>query len=372
MANVVLDGVVKRFGTVRAVDGVSLDIADGEFLVLIGPSGCGKSTTLRMIAGLEAVTEGRIMFDGHVVNNLPPKHRDIAMVFQSYALYPHMTVARNMAFGLKLKGYPKEEIRQRVEAAADLLSIRELLGRKPRELSGGQRQRVAMGRAIVRHPKAFLFDEPLSNLDANLRAQMRVEIKRLHQQLETTIVYVTHDQIEAMTLADRIVLMRDGEIVQVGAPMEVYDNPANKFSAGFIGAPKMNFMSGRLVRENGDGMAVEVAGQFQLSVPAERRAAYRRLVDQPVELGLRPEHLSVGALEGPDAGHFEATIDVVEPMGSEALAFFRLDGVEIAAKCDPHDPPRPNEKARFTANMSKMHLIDPHDGSVVPIRRDGS
>lgn len=366
MANVVLENVSKRFGDVVAVHDVTLDIKDGEFLVLIGPSGCGKSTTLRMIAGLEPVSGGQIMFNGQVVNRLPPKHRDIAMVFQSYALYPHMSVAQNMAFGLKLKGVDKDDIKRRVNEAAELLNIGELLRRKPRELSGGQRQRVAMGRAIVRHPRAFLFDEPLSNLDAALRAQMRVEIKRLHQQLKTTIIYVTHDQIEALTLADRVVLMRDGEIVQVGPPMEVYDYPATKFAAGFIGAPKMNFMPGRVVRGANDSMAIEVNGEFQLAVPAERRDAYGPLIDQPIELGLRPECLSVGVVEGPDTGRFEATVDVVEPMGSEALVFFRLGDVEVAAKCDPHDSPGPNERVPFTADMSKMHLIDPSDGRVVP------
>ena len=368
MANVALEKVVKKFGSVVAVNEISLDIANGEFVVLIGPSGCGKSTTLRMIAGLEPITAGNIKFNGQVVNNLPPKHRDIAMVFQSYALYPHMTVAQNMAFGLKLKRFPKEEIRQRVHTAADLLNIRELLGRKPRELSGGQRQRVAMGRAIVRQPKAFLFDEPLSNLDANLRAQMRVEIKRLHQKLATTIVYVTHDQIEAMTLADRIVLLKDGEIVQVGDPMTVYENPANKFAAGFIGAPKMNFLPGRLIGDPSNGMAVEIAGAFKLPIPESRRQAYSPLLDRPIELGLRPEHLTVGALDLPDAANFDAPIDVVEPTGSEALAFFMLGDVELAAKCDPHHSPRPNEMTRFTADMSKMHLINPEDGNVMPIR----
>ncbi|MCP5155842.1 MAG: sn-glycerol-3-phosphate ABC transporter ATP-binding protein UgpC [Ectothiorhodospiraceae bacterium] len=368
MANVVLDKVSKRFGSVAAVDEISLDMADGEFVVLIGPSGCGKSTTLRMVAGLEPVSGGQILFDGQVVNNLPPKHRDIAMVFQSYALYPHMTVAQNMAFGLKLKGYPKEEIRQRVDKAAGLLNIRELLGRKPRELSGGQRQRVAMGRAIVRDPKAFLFDEPLSNLDANLRAQMRVEIKRLHQQLETTVVYVTHDQIEAMTLADRIVLMKNGKIVQVGPPMEVYDNPVNKFSATFIGAPKMNFIPGRLVRDGADGLAIEIEGG-RLAVAESRRATYEPMLDQPVEIGLRPEYLAVGKADRPGTAEFEAVIDVVEPMGSEALAFFRLGDVELAAKCDPHNSPRHGERVSFRADMTKMHLIDPRDESVVQVAR---
>ena len=251
MAAIELRNLSKNFGDVPAVRGIDLAIGDGEFIVLVGPSGCGKTTTLRMIAGLESVSGGSIAFDGEEVNRLPPKGRDIAMVFQSYALYPHMTVFSNMAFGLKLSGVDRAQIGERVRAAAELLNISELLRRRPRELSGGQRQRVAMGRAIVRQPRAFLFDEPLSNLDANLRAQMRVEIKRLHGQLRTTVVYVTHDQVEAMTLADRIVVMRDGEIIQSGPPEEVYQTPVDRFVAGFIGAPKMNFLPSRLVQENG-------------------------------------------------------------------------------------------------------------------------
>jgi multiple sugar transport system ATP-binding protein len=367
MANVVLENVVKRFGSVVAVNDVSLAIEDGEFLVLIGPSGCGKSTTLRMIAGLEPVTAGSIKFDGRIVNDLPPKHRDIAMVFQSYALYPHMTVFHNMAFGLKLKRVKRDEIQRRVQQAAQLLNIEELLRRKPRELSGGQRQRVAMGRAIVRQPKAFLFDEPLSNLDANLRAQMRVEIKKLHHKLATTIVYVTHDQIEALTLADRIVVMRDGEIVQVGGPMTLYDRPVSKFVAGFIGAPRMNFVAGRLVDRPDTGMAVEISEDVVLPVPRSRHAAYAAYVGQPVELGLRPENLRVGTIDGPDTAHFEAVVDVVEPIGSEALTFLTLGGAETAAMCDPHAAPKPGAKVRFAANMAKMHLIDTGDGRVVPV-----
>jgi multiple sugar transport system ATP-binding protein len=366
MAKVVLDNVVKRFGSVVAVNGVSLEIQDGEFLVLIGPSGCGKSTTLRMVAGLEPITSGNVKFDDQVVNDFPPKHRDIAMVFQSYALYPHMTVYQNMAFGLRLKGAAREEIRQRVQHAAQLLNIEELLQRKPRELSGGQRQRVAMGRAIVRQPKAFLFDEPLSNLDANLRAQMRVEIKKLHQKLATTIIYVTHDQIEAMTLADRIVVMRDGEIVQMGEPMTVYDRPASKFVAGFIGAPKMNFIPGRMIDHPDKGLAIEISDGVVLPVPGSRRAAYGKYAGQPVELGIRPENLLVGGFEEPDTAGFEAVVEVVEPMGSEALTFLNLGGAEIAAMCDPHAAPRAGSKVGFTARMGKMHLIDPSDGRVVP------
>jgi multiple sugar transport system ATP-binding protein len=334
MATIRLEKVEKRFGDVVAVAGIDLAIADGEFVVLVGPSGCGKSTTLRMVAGLEPVSGGKIKFDQYVVNNLTPKNRDIAMVFQSYALYPHMTVFDNMSFGLRLKGMGRDEIRRRVQDAAALLNITELLRRKPRELSGGQRQRVAMGRAIVRQPKAFLFDEPLSNLDASLRAQMRVEIKRLHKRLETTVIYVTHDQIEAMTLADRIVIMRGGQIVQVGAPMEVYEQPVDRFVAGFIGAPQMNFLPGRVVAE-GNGLAFAIEGGILLPLPAARDAAYAAWRDRPMELGVRPETLHVGRFEGPDAATFEAAIDVVEPMGNEGLAFFQVAGVEVAATCDP-------------------------------------
>jgi len=367
MAKVVLDGVVKRFGPIEAVRGISLEIEDGEFIVLIGPSGCGKSTTLRMLAGLEPVTAGKVRFGARVVNRLTPKDRDIAMVFQSYALYPHMTVFDNMAFGLKLRRLGRDEIRRRVESAAELLNITELLRRKPRELSGGQRQRVAMGRAIVRQPQAFLFDEPLSNLDASLRAQMRVEIKKLHQKLATTIVYVTHDQIEAMTLADRIVLMKDGEIVQMGSPMEVYERPRNRFVAGFIGAPRMNFVPGRLIEQPGVGLAVAIEDGVVLPVPAHRRAAYAEYRDRPIELGLRPEHLQVGSDMRPGFAPLEAPVDVVEPMGANALVFVTLAGSEVAAQCEPQHAPRPGERVTFAADMNRMHLIDPDDGRVVAV-----
>ena len=366
MTRVVLENVVKRFGQVEAVRGVSLAVEDGELIVLIGPSGCGKSTTLRMIAGLESLSAGKIKFDEKVVNRLTPKDRDIAMVFQSYALYPHMSVFDNMAFGLKLRRLSRDEIRRRVEVAADLLNIKELLRRKPRELSGGQRQRVAMGRAIVRQPRAFLFDEPLSNLDASLRAQMRVEIKKLHQKLGSTIIYVTHDQIEAMTLADRIVLMKDGEIVQVGEPMAVYERPVNRFVAGFIGAPRMNFIPGRLVEQAGDGLAIEIAGGITLAVPPQRQRAYAAYRGRPVELGLRPDHIQLGRAGGPGRASFQAVAEVVEPMGSDALVFTTIAGAEVAAECDPQQTPRPGEPATFSANMAKMHLIDPEDGRVVP------
>src|ERR687895_540342 len=298
MAQVSLRNVVKRFDDTEAVRGIDLDIADKEFVVLVGPSGCGKSTTLRMIAGLEDITGGEIAVDGEVVNDVPPKDRDMAMVFQNYALYPHMTVYENMSFGLRLKRYPKHEIARRVQEAARILDITELLDRKPRQLSGGQRQRVAMGRAIVRNPKVFLFDEPLSNLDAKLSVQMRTEIKKVHQTVKTTTVYVTHDQVEAMTLADRVVVMNRGKIEQIGAPNELYHKPATHFVAGFIGSPAMNFIPCRLVEASG-GLSVDVGDGVSLPVPQERLARYRGQVGQQgLILGLRPEHLTEGKTNG--------------------------------------------------------------------------
>src|SRR5918911_856056 len=287
MADVTLRKVVKRYDEVEAVRGIDLDIADHEFVVLVGPSGCGKSTTLRMIAGLEDISDGDIMIGGDVVNDVPPKDRDIAMVFQNYALYPHMTVAENMSFGLRLKRYPKAEIKSRIDEAARMLDISELIDRKPKQLSGGQRQRVAMGRAIVRNPKVFLFDEPLSNLDAKLRVQMRTEIKKVHQKVTTTTVYVTHDQVEAMTLADRVVVMNGGLIEQIGSPNDVFHHPKTRFLAGFIGSPAMNFVPCRLVEKNG-GLAVQLSDRLSLPVPEPRIARYRPYTGQELIFGLRP------------------------------------------------------------------------------------
>src|SRR5512144_1397414 len=289
MSEVALRSVVKRFDDVEAVRAIDLDIPDNEFVVLVGPSGCGKSTTLRMIAGLEEVTSGNISIGGEVVNDLPPKDRDIAMVFQNYALYPHMTVYDNMAFGLKMRKFPKPEIEKRVREAADILGIQELLKRKPRQLSGGQRQRVALGRAIVRHPQVFLFDEPLSNLDAKLRVQMRVELKKLHERLGTTAIYVTHDQVEAMTLGDRVVVMRDGRVQQVGDPMELYNSPANRFVAGFIGSPAMNFAPVRIVAEK-DGLWV-IGDGIRLKVPMPLTNRLGPYAGSDVTMGIRPEDL---------------------------------------------------------------------------------
>src|SRR5712692_8923539 len=291
MAQVALRNIVKTFDRTPAVQGIDLDIADREFVVLVGPSGCGKSTTLRMIAGLEEVTSGDIYIGGELVNDLPPKDRDIAMVFQNYALYPHMTAFENMSFGLRLRKVSKSEIRQRVEHAARILDITDLLERRPKALSGGQRQRVAMGRAIVRNPKVFLFDEPLSNLDAKLRVQMRTEIKRVHQKVKTTTVYVTHDQVEAMTLADRVVVMNDGRIEQVGRPHDVYHMPKTRFVAGFIGSPAMNFLPGRLER-NGDGLSLRLSEGLAFPVPPSRAVRYRPSAGKNLTFGLRPEHIT--------------------------------------------------------------------------------
>src|SRR3982750_735437 len=325
MADVTLRKVVKRYDEVEAVRGIDLDIADHEFVVLVGPSGCGKSTTLRMIAGLEDISDGDIMIGGDVVNDVPPKDRDIAMVFQNYALYPHMTVAENMSFGLRLKHYPKAEIKARVTEAARLLDITDLIDRKPKQLSGGQRQRVAMGRAIVRNPKVFLFDEPLSNLDAKLRVQMRTEIKRVHQKVRTTTVYVTHDQVEAMTLADRVVVMNKGRIEQIGAPNFLYHSPATRFVAGFIGSPAMNFIPCRL-EQAGEGLNVRLSEQISFAVPAERVQRYRPYIGKELTFGIRPEHLTEAKTNGSkNYATFDVAIEVVEPMGVGTMGFFRSE-----------------------------------------------
>ena len=317
MADVTLSKLHKRFDRTEAVSGIDLEIKDKEFVVLVGPSGCGKSTTLRMIAGLEEITEGEILIGGEVVNDVPPKDRDIAMVFQNYALYPHMTVFQNMSFGLRLRKYAKDEIRKRVEDAAKVLSITELLSRRPKQLSGGQRQRVAMGRAIVRNPRVFLFDEPLSNLDAKLRGQMRIEIKRVHQHLQTTTVYVTHDQVEAMTLADRVVVMNGGLIDQVGTPGELYHSPRTKFVAGFIGSPSMNFLDCELGESGGD-LVVKVAGDLKLPVPQGRVERYKPHVGKSLTLGIRPEHINEERVDR-DGISISVNVDFVEPLGMETM-----------------------------------------------------
>jgi multiple sugar transport system ATP-binding protein len=365
MAQVSLRNVVKRFDDTVAVRGIDLDISDKEFVVLVGPSGCGKSTTLRMIAGLEDITDGEIKVDGEVVNDVPPKDRDMAMVFQNYALYPHMTVFENMSFGLRLKRFPKDEIKRRVNEAARILDLAELLDRKPRQLSGGQRQRVAMGRAIVRNPKVFLFDEPLSNLDAKLRVQMRTEIKRVHQKVKTTTIYVTHDQVEAMTLADRVVVMNGGTIEQVGTPHELYHRPRTRFVAGFIGSPAMNFIPCRL-QGNGGGLVARLSDALSLPVPADRTDRYRGAVGMDMIFGLRPEHITEPRGEARDRRcEFGTTPEVIEPMGMETMVFFTVAGTEVCARVEPSSAPPPGKSMRLYANLNHMHLIDPATGAVL-------
>jgi len=350
MASVTLSRVRKSFGTTEVVHGVDIAIDDGEFCVLVGPSGCGKSTLLRMIAGLEEITDGEIRIGGRIVNQVPPKERDIAMVFQNYALYPHMTVFDNMAFSLRLAGRPREEMRSRVGAAASILGLTEYLERYPRQLSGGQRQRVAMGRAIVRQPQVFLFDEPLSNLDAKLRVAMRTEIKELHQRLTTTAVYVTHDQIEAMTMADKIVVMNAGNVEQIGAPLELYDNPANLFVAGFIGSPAMNFLKGRLAR-NGGGCDVVLGEGLRLPWPG---SASSQLDGKDVTLGVRPEHLAVR-----DRG-LPAEVVVVEPTGADTQIFCKLAGTDVTAVVRERHAFKPGEMIRLAPDLT--YLFDPSSG----------
>ena len=366
MAEVKLRKIVKRYDEVEAVRGIDLDIADHEFVVLVGPSGCGKSTTLRMIAGLEDITDGEISIAGDVVNDVPPKDRDIAMVFQNYALYPHMTVFQNMSFGLRLKRYPKAEIKKRVDEAARILDIKELLDRKPKQLSGGQRQRVAMGRAIVRNPKVFLFDEPLSNLDAKLRVQMRTEIKKVHQQVRTTTVYVTHDQVEAMTLADRVVVMNQGNIEQVGTPHQLYHNPRTRFVAGFIGSPAMNFIPCRVEQANG-GLSIRLTNELSFPVPPARAAQYQNHGHNgKLLLGLRPEHITeAGPHLEPGEVPFEAKLEVTEPMGMETLVYFPVNGTQVCGRVNPNAGARDGAPLRLAANLNNMHLIDEASGRVI-------
>jgi multiple sugar transport system ATP-binding protein len=366
MAQVALRNVVKTFDRTPAVAGIDLDIADREFIVLVGPSGCGKSTTLRMIAGLEETTSGEIYIGDQLVNDVPPKDRDIAMVFQNYALYPHMTVFENMSFGLRLKKFPKPEIKERVEAAARILDITDLLQRRPKQLSGGQRQRVAMGRAIVRNPKVFLFDEPLSNLDAKLRVQMRTEIKKVHQKVTTTTIYVTHDQVEAMTLADRVVVMNAGKIDQLGTPYEVYHSPRTQFVAGFIGSPTMNLLPCRIV-QNGSGLGIRLSEWLSFPVPPERERRYRELLDKELTFGIRPEHMTEARSDALPPGHaaFEIRLDVVEPMGMETMVYFIVDGAEVCARVSPLAAGGAGEKMRLIADLNQMHLIDPRTELVI-------
>jgi multiple sugar transport system ATP-binding protein len=366
MAEVHIRKVVKKYDEVLAVRGIDLDIKDHEFVVLVGPSGCGKTTTLRMIAGLEDITDGEIAIGGDVVNDVPPKDRDIAMVFQNYALYPHMTVHENMSFGLRLKKFPKDEINRRVDEAARILDITELLDRKPKQLSGGQRQRVAMGRAIVRNPKVFLFDEPLSNLDAKLRVQMRIEIKKVHQKVRTTTVYVTHDQIEAMTLADRVVVMNHGVIEQVGTPNELYHHPRTRFVAGFIGSPAMNFISCNL-QEDGGQLKLRVNDKLAFPVPPARVQKYNQHKGNgTVVLGLRPEHLTEAKAQlEPGVVPFDASLEVTEPMGMETLVYFPINGETVCGRVNPTAGAKDGAPLKMAADLNNMHLIDAKSGLVL-------
>ncbi|SPF80643.1 ABC transporter ATP-binding protein [Pseudoprimorskyibacter insulae] len=346
MANVKIDNVIKRYGSVQVMHGVSVDIDDGEFVVLVGPSGCGKSTLLRMLAGLEEISDGEISIGSRVVNDVPPKERDIAMVFQSYALYPHKTVFDNIGFPLKMAKRPAAEIKEKVTRAAEILDLAHLLDRYPKQLSGGQRQRVAMGRAIVRDPQVFLFDEPLSNLDAKLRVTMRVEIKELHQRLGTTIVYVTHDQIEAMTMADKIVVMRDGRVEQIGSPLDLYDNPANVFVAGFIGSPSMNFIHGKV--DMADGAKV-FASDSGLTLPLPDTSA---TVGQGIVYGIRPEHIQIG-----DAG-VPVKVVVTEPTGSETQVFAKSGKDLLDAVVKDRIFAKPGQQIGFIIDPANVHVFD--------------
>jgi multiple sugar transport system ATP-binding protein len=375
MASVRLDQLRKVYenGFV-AVHEVDLEIASGELVVLVGPSGCGKSTTLRMIAGLESISAGRLWIDERLVNDVPASRRDIAMVFQSYALYPHMTVFENLAFALKLRKLPRPEIEARVRVAAATLGLEQVLDRKPRHLSGGQRQRVALGRAIVRQPRVFLFDEPLSNLDARLRVQTRKEIARLHRQLGSTMIYVTHDQVEAMTLGDRIVVMNEGRVQQVGTPMELYERPANRFVAGFIGSPAMNFVEGEVRFEAGATLFRSDGGGIELTLPAEAVRMLEGVAGRDVVLGIRPEDLalvgvsSTAPRSGSDAGAGAALmlqVDVVEPLGSEVLLYASHAGQEIVARLAPQALPRAGDEVTLVVDLGKVHFFETDTGARV-------
>jgi multiple sugar transport system ATP-binding protein len=368
MASLIIRNLTKRYGAVEVLKGIDIALADGEFLVLLGPSGCGKSTLLNMIAGLDTVTEGEILIGDRVVNRVHPRDRDIAMVFQSYALYPNMTVERNIAFGLEMRGVPRARRAELVAKAAELLQIETLLQRKPAQLSGGQRQRVAMGRALVRDPKIFLFDEPLSNLDARLRVDMRTEIKKLHQRLGATIVYVTHDQIEAMTLATRVAVMKDGLVHQFAPPQEVYERPANMYVAGFVGSPAMNFVPATVAAEgNRIGLSVDrrldgAAAPLFLPLP-DSAAALRERIGRTVVLGLRPETITqpvqAELAANPGLAAFEAMVEVVEPTGADTLTYITLGGRPVVARVRPHVARAPGAVMPFMADLSKASLFDP-------------
>jgi multiple sugar transport system ATP-binding protein len=366
MANVVLKKLSKRFGDVVAVNDVNLEIADREFVVLVGPSGCGKTTTLRMVAGLEEISGGEIFIGDRVVNHLTPMERNIAMVFQSYALYPHMKVFDNMAFGLKMRKVPKEQREKQVKKAAEILGIEELLDRKPKQLSGGQRQRVALGRAIVRDPDVFLFDEPLSNLDAKLRVQMRIELKKLHERLLATVVYVTHDQVEAMTMGDRIVVMKDGIVQQVGSPLEIYNHPANCFVAGFIGSPAMNFVPCRLVEE--DARYFIDSGDYKIAIPDFLSSKLSAVKGNEFIFGIRPEHLQDAAagngLSG-DLPVIKATINVIETLGKETFLDLSTGEHSMAALLDADMEAKTHQEIELVPNMDKIHLFSSESGEAI-------
>ncbi len=360
MAEVILQHVDKTYpGGVKAVIDANLKIANREFVVLVGPSGCGKSTTLRMVAGLEEISGGTVSIGGRVVNDVPPKDRDIAMVFQNYALYPHMSVFENMAFGLKLRRYPKEEIKQRVMEAAQILGISELLERKPKALSGGQRQRVAVGRAIVRKPAAFLFDEPLSNLDAKMRVEMRVELNKLHQRLSSTMIYVTHDQIEAMTLGDRIVIMEKGLIQQIGSPLSVYDEPFTQFVASFIGTPPMNFMDGKL-EQTGSGVVFTDENGLMVPIGEDSAKKLTGYVGKEVRMGIRPEHVHdrESAARLALAAPLTAKVDVVEALGHEKVIYFSAGAHHFIGKLEAHVPVDIGQKIELAFDANKVHVFD--------------
>jgi len=370
VSSLTIKDVYKSFGAVEVLKDISLEIPSGEFLVLVGPSGCGKSTLLNLIAGLETVTRGEIYIGDMMVNDVSPRDRDIAMVFQTYALYPNMSVRKNISFGLEMRKVPRSEIEEIVNKVAGILQIENLLGRKPAQLSGGQRQRVAMGRALARNPSIFLFDEPLSNLDAKLRVEMRTEIKLLHQRLGVTTVYVTHDQIEAMTLADRIAIMKDGTIQQFDTPRSVYKNPANQFVAGFIGSPSMNFIPCRVVEgEGGPGVVLDTEGGGSYTFPVfHASGALTRWVDRDILLGVRPEHLSDSLPdmdEDSSVHELECKVLVVEPTGADTIVFVRINGVEATCRVHPDRTGKPGETMKLVTDMSRVFFFDPETGERV-------
>jgi multiple sugar transport system ATP-binding protein len=363
MGHVVVKDLIKKYGELQVVHGIDFEINKGEFVVLVGPSGCGKSTILRMIAGLETVTAGEIVIDNEVVNDVPPRHRNIAMVFQDYALYPHMSVRQNIGFGLKMRGVSRDGVAAAVKRTAEILQIETLLDRKPKELSGGQRQRVAIGRAIAREPALFLFDEPLSNLDAKLRVDMRTQIKRLHMAFKTTSVYVTHDQVEAMTLADRIVVLRSGVIEQIGTPAQLYANPQSQFVAGFIGSPTMNFLKAELVG-SGPDLSVVPRGGAALKVPPNLIPAFKSQAGRDVVFGIRPEHLTNAVTEQDRGAQIPITVkvEIAEPLGADTLIFSRIGDQEVVCRTTPEASIVPGANVALRVNMNHLHLFDPESG----------